>query len=216
MEQGVRMIALGDPEGSDKASQLIAIASSLGLKSSIITSNPGENFESFNHGAIDWKEKMAMAHWVVNSASMVTAGPSPAMAWSASMTFAELEGCRNVMIVDMPSDPESISMVWGQVIEKVRQIHVLFFTSASLDAISKLEGLDGPDFLSRVREKTMIPLVCGYSESDSCAKVAHALDNIQAQSSGESEGLRWLAGFLKSLPLSGAGIEGIRAAALWE
>ena len=132
MEQGVRMIALGNPEGSDKASQLIAIASSLGLKSSIVTSDPGENFESFNHGAIDWKEKMAMAHWVVNSTSMVTAGPSPAMAWSASMTFAELEGCRNVMIVDMPSDPESISMVWGQVIEKVRQIHVLFFTSGSL------------------------------------------------------------------------------------
>ena len=79
MEQGVRMIALGDPEGSDKASQLIAIASSLGLKSSIVTSNPSENFESFNHGAIDWKEKMAMAHWVVNSTSMVTAGPSPAI-----------------------------------------------------------------------------------------------------------------------------------------
>ena len=57
-------------EGSDKASQLIAIASSLGLKSSIVTSDPGENFESFNHGAIDWKEKMAMAHWVVNSTSM--------------------------------------------------------------------------------------------------------------------------------------------------
>ena len=47
MEQGVRMIALGNPEGSDKASQLIAIASSLGLKSSIVTSNPGENFELF-------------------------------------------------------------------------------------------------------------------------------------------------------------------------
>ena len=45
MEQGGRMIALGDPEGSDKASQLIAIASSLGLKSSIVTSNPSENFE---------------------------------------------------------------------------------------------------------------------------------------------------------------------------
>ena len=72
MEQGVRMIALGNPEGSDKASQLVAIASSLGLKSSIITSNPDENFESFNHGAIDWKEKMAMAHWVVNSASMLS------------------------------------------------------------------------------------------------------------------------------------------------
>ena len=159
---------------------------------------------------------MAMAHWVVNSTSMITAGPSPAMAWSASMTFAELEGCRNVMIVDMPLDPESISMVWGQVLEKMRQIHVLFFTSDSLHAISELEGFEGSDFLSMVREKTLIPLVCGYSESDSCARVAHALDTIQAQSTGESEGLRWLAGFLKALPLSGAGIEGIGSAASWE
>lgn len=210
------MIALGNPDGDDKASQLIAIASSLGLKASIVTSNQGENFESFNHGAIDWKEKMAMAHWVVNSASMITAGPSPAGAWSASMTFAELEGCRNVMIVDMPSDPKLISMVWGKVIEKVRQIHVLFFTSDSLQAISELEGFEGPDFLSWVREKTMIPLVCGYSERESRAKVAHALDTIETQFSGESEGLRWLAGFLKALPLSGAGIDGIRAATTWE
>ena len=79
-----------------------------------------------------------------------------------------------------------------------------------------LRGFEGSDFLSMVREKTLIPLVCGYSESDSCARVAHALDTIQAQSTGESEGLRWLAGFLKALPLSGAGIEGIGSAASWE
>ena len=216
MEEGARMIALGSPSGEDKASKLISIASSLGLKSSIVTSNPSENFESFNHGAIDWKGQMATAHWMVNSTSMVNAGPSPAMAWSASMTFAELEGCRNVMIVEMPNDTESISRIWGQVIEKVRQIHVLFFTSDALDAVSKLEGIEDPDFLSRVREKTLIPLVCGYSESDLSASVAHALGVVKIHASDEIEGLEWLAGFLNELPHSGAGIEGIKAAASWK
>jgi len=216
VEDVVRMIALGSPSGEDTASRLISLASSMGLKSSIVTSEPGENFESFNHGAIDWKGKMATAHWMVNSASMVTAGPSPAMAWSASMTFAELEGCRNVMIVDVSEGPESIARIWGQVIEKVRQIHVLFFTSDSLVAISKLEGIEGSDFLSRVREKTLIPLVCGYSGTDYTARVVHALGVAETQASNELEGLEWLAGFLKALPLSGAGIEGIKAAASWE
>ena len=92
---------------------------------------------------------METAHWMVNCSSMVNLGKSPAMAWSASMTFAELEGCRNVMVVDMPGDQETISKTWGLVVGKMRQIHVLFFTSEAMKAVSSLENMEEDDFLSR-------------------------------------------------------------------
>jgi len=187
----------------------------MGVPSIIVTSTHGEAFETFDHGAVDWRKLMETAHWMVNCSSMVNLGKSPAMAWSASMTFAELEGCRNVMVVDMPDDQETISKTWGLVIGKMRQIHVLFFTSEAMKAVSSLENMGGDDFLSQVRAKTMVPIVCGIISGGSAVSVSHAMGSFEVDITEHGTGIVWLAGFLKSLPYSGTGISGIRTASSW-
>lgn len=216
MREGARLVALGTPDRADRASRLASISTSMGIPCSIASSQRDEEFDSFDQGAIDWKLQMRAAHWMVNSSSMITFGQSPSMAWSASMTFAELEGCRNVMIVDLPPDREMISKSWGRVIGKVRQIHVLFFTEDATEAISGIEKIAKEELLSDVRKRTMIPIVCSYSENDNTARVSHALGSFEVKMTDDEGGLEWLAGFLNALPLSGPGINGLRAAASWK
>ena len=215
MEGPPRLISLGEPEGSDNASAVASTALDMGVPSIIVTSTHGEEFETFDHGAVDWKKLMETAHWMVNCSSLVNLGKSPAMAWSASMTFAELEGCRNVMVVDMPGDQETISKTWGLVVGKMRQIHVLFFTSEAMKAVSSLENMEEDDFLSQVRAKTMVPIVCGIISGGSAVSVSHAMGSFEVDITEHGSGIVWLAGFLKSLPYSGTGISGIRNASSW-
>ena len=215
MEAPPRLISVGEPGGSDNASAVALTALGMGVPSKIVTSANGVPFETFDHGAIDWKKLMETAHWMVNCSSMVNLGKSPAMAWSASMTFAELEGCRNVMVVDIPEDQGSISKTWGLVIGKMRQIHVLFFTSEAMRAVSSLEGMEEDGFLSSVRAKTMVPIVCGITSGGSSVSLSHAMGSFEVDITEHGTGIVWLAGFLKSLPYSGPGISGIRAASSW-
>ncbi|MCH1592177.1 MAG: hypothetical protein L7R66_04200, partial [Candidatus Thalassarchaeaceae archaeon] len=105
---------------------------------------------------------------------------------------------------------------WGRVIGKVRQIHVLFFTEDATEAISGIEKIAKEELLSDVRKRTMIPIVCGYSENDNTARVSHALGSFEVKMTDDEGGLEWLAGFLNALPLSGPGINGLRAAASWK
>lgn len=216
MKPPPRLISLGEPNESDLASTLASIAIEMDVPSTVVTSSPGESFESFDHGVIDWKELMETAHWMVNDSSLVNLGQSPAMAWSASMTFAELEGCRNVMLVDMVDPPELMPKTWGLVIGKMRQIHVLFFTNEAIEFVTSLEQMDKENFLSEVREKTMVPIVCGITEEGRAASVSHAMGDFDVDIRPHRDGLVWLAGFLKSLPYSGTGIGGIREAASWQ
>ena len=215
MQDSPRLISLGEPGYGDLASAVALAALDMGVPSIIVTSSPGEPFESFDHGAIDWKKLMGTAHWMVNSSSMVSLGKSPAMAWSASMTFAELEGCRNVMVVDMPDEPEMISKTWGSIIAKMRQIHVLFFTQEASNSVSALEGIGGQNFLSEVRAKTMVPIVCGVSLDGSAVSISHSMGDFEIDIASHQSGISWLSGFLKSLPSSGTGISGIKVAASW-
>ena len=74
MEAPPRLISLGEPGGSDNASAVALTALGMGVPSKIVTSANGVPFETFDHGAIDWKKLMETAHWMVNCSSMVNLG----------------------------------------------------------------------------------------------------------------------------------------------
>ena len=56
MEGPPRLISLGEPGGSDNASAVASTALDMGVPSIIVTSTHGEEFETFDHGAVDWKK----------------------------------------------------------------------------------------------------------------------------------------------------------------
>ena len=98
----------------------------------------------------------------------------------------------------MPGDQETISKTWGLVVGKMRQIHVLFFTSEAMKAVSTLENMEEDDFLSQVRAKTMVPIVCGIISGGSAVSVSHAMGSFEVDITEHGSGIVWLAGFLKS------------------
>ena len=57
----------------------------------------------------------------------------------ASLAFSELEGSKTAMVVEVPSDSTRMNEAWGAVIERIRQIGVLYLTNEAMVAISKIE-----------------------------------------------------------------------------
>ncbi|MBT4794299.1 MAG: hypothetical protein HON69_03950, partial [Euryarchaeota archaeon] len=158
----IQMVAFGNPLKNDNSYDLLSKSKLLGAKTNFLTCKDNESFSSFNHGVIDWRKMTNGIHWLVNSTETILSGISPKSALGAGMTFGELEGARMVMVVDVPDDPEDMVKVWGFVINRIRQIHVLFLTSEALFAISKLEGVEVADLLKEIRNRGLVPHVCSY------------------------------------------------------
>ena len=141
-------------------------------------------------------------------------GESPKSALGAGMTFGELEGARMVMIVDVPDIPSDISKSWGFVINRIRQIHVLFLTPDALHAISELEGVTIENLLKEIRNKGLVPHVCSYIDSQNRVLVEHSLGSIDIETEKTLEPLEWLARFICNLPFSESGNSGVKRACL--
>ena len=142
------------------------------------------------------------------------AGDSMKFAWGSSLTFAELEGCKSVMIVGVPSEAERLEEAWGYVIERIRQINILFISNEALEGISKIEDTAPNLLLDEIRNRGAVPIVCTFEPVSGIAEVSHPLgrDVVEVGEGMESE--RWLAGFLCSLPTSGYGASAIMNAAI--
>ena len=209
----VRIVAFGRPERDDAASAVLSAAAEQGARTRLVTSAPGEDFATMDHGAIDWRSTLDSAHWLVSSASTALDGASPRYAWGAGMTFGELEGARTVMIVDMPSNPLRLAESWGAVIERIRQVHVLFIAPDAIDALSALEEVSAAELLQRVRHRGLVPHVCTYLPNERTALVEHSLGSVNLQLTAVTQPLEWLAGFLCGLPSAGPGQAGVERAA---
>ena len=122
----VRIVAFGRPERDDPQSSVLTAATALGASTNLVTSSEGEDFSSMDHGSIDWSAALEGSHWLVTSASTALEGESARYAWGAGMTFGEREGSRTVMVADLPEDLSRLAECWGAVIERIRQVHVLF------------------------------------------------------------------------------------------
>ena len=211
-EATVRLVGFGRPEGDDAPSRVLSHAANRGASTRLVTDTHGSGLDRINQGAIDWREYLEGTHWLIISASTSLAGNSARSAWGASMAFAELEGSKTVMIVDLPEDSQRLAEAWGNTIERIRQIHVLFITSDALTEISRLEGVAERDLLLEVRQRGLVPHVCGFIESN-LVQVEHSLGSVKVESASSISEMLWLAEFVCELPSSGPGPDGVKSAA---
>ena len=206
----VRIVAFGRPERDDPQSSVLTAATALGASTNLVTSSEGEDFSSMDHGSIDWSAALEGSHWLVTSASTALEGESARYAWGAGMTFGEREGSRTVMVADLPEDPSRLAECWGAVIERIRQVHVLFIDPEALDLISRLEGVGEAELLQQVRQRGLVPHVCTVGGSE--ALVEHALGSVRAPADPSLGPYGWLAAFICELPAAGPGSEGVERA----
>ena len=206
----VRIIAFGRPERDDPQSSVLTAATALGASTNLVTSSEGEDFSSMDHGSIDWSAALEGSHWLVTSASTALEGQSARYAWGAGMTFGEREGSRTVMVADLPEDLSRLAECWGAVIERIRQVHVLFIDPEALDLISRLEGVGEAELLQQVRQRGLVPHVCTVVGSE--ALVEHALGSVRAPADPSLGPYGWLAAFICELPAAGPGSEGVERA----
>ena len=209
----VKFAGFGAPNSEDNVLKLLSFCSNLGAESSYVTSPEESPFANFNHGEIDWRELTFGIHWLVNSAQTTLLGDSPRSAWGAGMTIGELEGARVVMLIDIPINPSQLAEAWGSVIERIRQIHVLFFTPEALAAISKIEEIPQEKLLHEIRLRGLTPHVCSYDPDRRMASIEHALGSTKIETKDRLESLEWLARYLSNLPSAGTGIAGVESAA---
>ena len=207
----VRIVAFGRPERDDPQSSVLIAATALGASTNLVTSSEGEDFSSMDHGSIDWSAALEGSHWLVTSASTALEGESARYAWGAGMTFGEREGSRTVMVADLPEDLSRLAECWGAVIERIRQVHVLFIDPEALDLISRLEGVGEAELLQQVRQRGLVPHVCTVGGSE--ALVEHALGSVRAPADPSLGPYGWLAAFICELPAAGPGSEGVERAA---
>ena len=206
----VRIVAFGRPERDDPQSSVLTAATALGASTNLVTSSEGEDFSSMDHGSIDWSAALEGSHWLVTSASTALEGESARYAWGAGMTFGEREGSRTVMVADLPEDLSRLAECWGAVIERIRQVHVLFIDPEALDLISRLEGVGEANLLQQVRQRGLVPHVCTVGGSE--ALVEHALGSVRAPADPSLGPYGWLAAFICELPAAGPGSEGVERA----
>ena len=206
----VRIVAFGRPERDDPQSSVLTAATALGASTNLVTSSEGEDFSSMDHGSIDWSAALEGSHWLVTSASTALEGESARYAWGAGMTFGEREGSRTVMVADLPEDISRLAECWGAVIERIRQVHVLFIDPEALDLISRLEGVGEAELLQQVRQRGLVPHVCTVGGSE--ALVEHALGSVRAPADPSLGPYGWLAAFICELPAAGPGSEGVERA----
>ena len=206
----VRIVAFGRPERDDPQSSVLTAATALGASTNLVTSSEGEDFSSMDHGSIDWSAALEGSHWLVTSASTALEGESARYAWGAGMTFGEREGSRTVMVADLPEDLSRLAECWGAIIERIRQVHVLFIDPEALDLISRLEGVGEAELLQQVRQRGLVPHVCTVGGSE--ALVEHALGSVRAPADPSLGPYGWLAAFICELPAAGPGSEGVERA----
>ena len=208
----VSIVAFGRPDCDDAQSKVLLAAAALGATTRLVTSSEGEDFSSMDHGSIDWRDALDGAHWFVTSASTAIEGEAARFAWGAGMTFGELEGARTVMIADLPEDPSRLAECWGAVIERIRQIHVLFIDPAALDSISQLEGVNQSDLLHEIHLRGLVSHVCTLDNQRE-ALVEHALGSVRVPTRASANPYEWLATFICELPGSGLDQAGVERAA---
>ena len=207
----VRMVGLGVRDRSDCASAILESSIELGADAQFIIER--SEISEFDQGLIDWRGILDSKHWLVLSSSCTLDGESMKWAWGSSLTFAELEGCKAVMVVEAPRDSGRLEEAWGSVIERIRQIHLLFIGPKAMKAIAELEGIEEGILLDEIRSRGLVPIVCSFDPARGVASVSHALGQEIVEIGKEVGFERWLARFLCELPKTGSGASGIASAA---
>ena len=208
----IRIAGLGRIGGSDVASSVAEEAIRIGAEVDFIIES--DQYDEFNQGLIDWRAVLGNKHWLVLSSDGPLVGDSMKSAWGSSLTFAELEGCKSAMIVGVPSEADRLEEAWGSVINRIRQLNLLFISNEALEGISKIEETPPNLLLDEIRDRGAVPIVCTFDSIEGVAEVSHSMGRDVVEVEGGMETERWLAGFLCALPTSGYGASAVAIAAM--
>jgi len=124
-------------------------------------------FATLDRGAFDWHAILDGARWLVTSGITPLLGDAPRAAWSAALTFAEMEGVLNAFDMNHRPALGPLVALWGDMVARMRQFHVVVTSPETLDGIAAIEGWPSPsgdedriDVMQRIREKTLLPHLC--------------------------------------------------------
>ena len=207
----IRIAGLGRIGGGDVASSVTEEAIRIGAEVDFIIES--DQYDEFDQGLIDWRAVLSSKHWLVLSSDGPLVGDSMKSAWGSSLTFAELEGCKSAMIVGVPSEAGRLEEAWGYVIDRIRQINLLFISNEALEEVSKIEETSPKLLLEEIRDRGAVPIVCTYDPIEGVAEVSHSMGRDVVEVEGGIGTKRWLAGFLCALPTSGIGASAVAIAA---
>ena len=167
----IRIAGLGRIGGSDVTSLVSEEAIGIGAEVDFIVKN--DQYSEFDQGLIDWRTVLGNKHWLILSSDGPLVGDSMKAAWGSSLTFAELEGCKTAMIVVVPSEADRLEESWGSVIDRIRQISLLFISNEALEEISKVEEAHSSLLLDEIRDRGAVPIVCTFDPTERVAEVSH-------------------------------------------
>ena len=208
----IRIAGLGRIGGSDIASSVTEQAIGIGAEVDFIIES--DQYDEFDQGLIDWRAILGNKHWLVLSSNGPLVGNSMKSAWGSSLTFAELEGCKSAMIVGVPDEADRLEEAWGSVIDRIRQVSLLFISNEALKRVSKIEEVPPNLLLDQIRDRGAVPIVCTFDPIEGVAEVSHSMGRDVVQVEGDMGSERWLAGFLCGLPPSGYGSSSVAIAAM--
>ena len=183
---------------------------------------PSVELKEIHRAAFDWHDLLNGARWLLTSGRSILGDEEEFASWSAALTFAELEGTLNAFILDSPSN--RFTDVWGVVVPRIRQLHILLLDGKQIDEIAQLENwpIDSSKegriaTLERIHRQTLVPHVIGRDIKQGWAADAHTYGVAEA-SSGESSTGTWLGlvmdGLIQSGHVKGAAQEALDSASI--
>ena len=208
-----RVAGLSRPDRNCSVSKILDEASRMGVDARHIISEGFGGLSSIDPGLIDWKGLLPNSHWIVIPSITNEEGVAGLSAWSASMSFAELEGVRCALFVESSEDSSGMEKLWGSIVERIRQVHLLFMTPCALNSISNIEGISPELLLSEIRRNSLVPLVCSFDPGSGIAQVEHSFGATKTIIGEPTDCERWFASFIVGLAQSGSGKVGIDLAA---
>jgi hypothetical protein len=118
------------------------------------------------------------------------------------------------MIVGVPDEADRLEEAWGSVIDRIRQVSLLFISNEALKGVAKIEEVPPNLLLDQIRDRGAVPIVCTFDPIEGVAEVSHSMGRDVVQVEGDMGSERWLAGFLCGLPTSGYGSSSVAIAAM--
>ncbi len=168
---------------------------------------------NIDRGVFDWRKLLNGARWLITAGPTLISGEDEQAVWSAALTFSELEGTLNALIIS--SQETSFIPIWTKIIPRIRQFHIIGLTSREIKQISAHEEWPIPQHrekeintLERIQQKTLIPHLVAREKSDGgWSADAHSYGISVTENSGAEEMNNWLGKFIHGLIKHGHGAD---------
>jgi len=162
-------------------------------------------------GAFDWRKLLNGARWLITAGPTLISGEDEQATWSAALTFAELEGTLNALILS--TQKSSFTPIWSKIVPRIRQFHIIGLTSEEIRLITAHDEWDIPQTkehqiksLELIQQKTLIPhLIARENQDGGWGADAHSYGVAEIENTGEEALGEWIGGFLHGLITHGHG-----------